>query len=108
VSASVQPLGPFLLITLVDVQEVGMLGEQHAESLNRALNAVFCSMQAHGPCLLITLVGVQPALQCRGIGSRLLERVLRYADEHSLPSYLEVCADGCARRCDIVRGMVWA
>ena len=49
------------------------------------------SVQAHGPFLLITLVGVQPALQCQGIGSKLLRRVLRYADEHSLPSYLEVC-----------------
>ena len=50
-------------------------------------------MQAHGPFLLITLVGVQPALQCQGIGSGLLRHVLRYADEHNLPSYLEVCSE---------------
>lgn len=53
--------------------------------------------QAHGPFLLITLVGVQPALQCQGIGSRLLRRVLRYADEHSLPSYLEASSERSRR-----------
>jgi GNAT superfamily N-acetyltransferase len=47
-------------------------------------------LQEHGPFLLVTLIGVRPALQCQGIGSRLLERVLRHADTHSLPSYLEV------------------
>jgi hypothetical protein len=56
-------------------------------------------MQAHGPFLLIPLVGVQPALQCRGIGSGMLCRVLRYANEHSLPSYLEVYPDSCAQSC---------
>ena len=50
-----------------------------------------CSfLQEHGPFLLIALIGVRPALQGRGIASRLLERVLRYADAHGLPSYLEV------------------
>jgi GNAT superfamily N-acetyltransferase len=64
------------------------------------------SMQAHGPFLFIALVGVQPALQCRGIGSGLLRRVLRYADEHSLPFYLEVCCEWYARSPDKKDGKV--
>ena len=66
-------------------------GRWPLDSVDNYLTGPTRWLQAHGPFLLITLVGVQPALQCRGIGSGLLRRVLRYADDHNLPSYLEVC-----------------
>lgn len=50
-------------------------------------------LQAHGSFVHIVLVGVRPEVQNQGIGTRLLRRVLRYADEHSLSSYVEASTE---------------
>lgn len=53
---------------------------------------VSCALQAHGSFVHIVLIGVRPESQNQGIGTRLLRRVLGYADEHSLPAYVEASA----------------
>lgn len=56
------------------------------------MQSVFMCAQKHGPFIHFVAVGARPEAQGKGVGSKLLGRVLRYADEHSLPAYLEV---GC-------------
>ena len=58
---------------------------KYYDSLSHTLEKKYASFHH----VYLSFIGVRPEFQSRGYGAKLLQPMLKYADEHKLPCYLE-------------------
>ena len=60
----------------------------------RALRPVLAAIKPHYPCWYLNGIGVAPSAQRTGLGSALINHMLRRIDEEGLPAFLDTSAPG--------------